>query len=65
MYELELFFNNTELPNEIVLNQSTIIKDVPKFIKSHFEVLKNNSGNKAYMPYWNRLVQVKKILETK
>lgn len=59
--ELEEFFATAEIK---WLSDCERIKAANKFIKSHLEYLKSNSGNKAYMPYYDRLVKIKKILET-
>jgi hypothetical protein len=62
--ELEEFFSKIDLPTEIRLNNWTTITDVPKCINSHIETLKNNPGNKAFMPYYIRLLHIYSILKT-
>jgi hypothetical protein len=34
------------------------IRDKAKFINAHLMFLRGNSGNKAYIPYFNRLLQI-------
>lgn len=63
MQELIDFFNNTTITEkEVRLNQCETITDIPKFIETHIAYLKNNSGNKIYLPYYNRLCQLKTII---
>jgi hypothetical protein len=62
--EIEAFFNSIELPTEpINLNVTETIIDCKKFVKSHLEYLKGQKGNKVYLPYYNRLIQLYKILK--
>jgi len=62
--ELESFFDSVDLPTEpINLNEAETITDCKKFVKSHLEYLKGQKGNKAYLPYYNRLIQLYKILK--
>lgn len=50
------YFNNTELPKEpFRLNKAEVINDCKKFVESHLVVLKANKGNKAMLPYFDRL----------
>jgi hypothetical protein len=62
---LEKFFKETELPKQVGLNYCTVITDTEKFIESSFATLKSNSGNKTFMPYYERLVKLKEILSNK
>ena len=61
--ELEVWFNNTNLPSEIILNGHTKIKNVDRMVKTHIAYLRNNSGNLNYMPYYERLLLVKELIE--
>lgn len=63
--ELEVWFINQTLPQSIKLNGLSYINDVPKFVKSHFEYLRANSGNPSFLGYWDRLNELKNILEHK
>ena len=45
----------------LALNDCTVIKDVWQFAKTHLRYLKANAGNAAYLPYYDRLVQVRNI----
>ncbi len=64
--ELELFFESTTLPEgPIKLNSYSIIQDTNKFIASHLEFVRANSGKKAYFPYLQRLLKFKEHVTTK
>ena len=61
--ELENFFKNTPLPSAPVkLNPWTTIIDISLFIDSHLQVVKTYNGIPNYKPYFNRLVELKRIL---
>jgi hypothetical protein len=42
-------------PSSIKLREGGTIINLSKFIESHMEIVKTNNGNKAYLPYMNRL----------
>ncbi|MHB1108689.1 MAG: DUF6965 family protein, partial [Lutibacter sp.] len=56
------FLNFNLLPESIKLNQSHTLINVPLFIESHFATVKNNNGNSTFLPYLNRLQELKQIL---
>ena len=60
--DLEIFFKSIELPTSIELQKGIIIIDVSKFVKCHLSFLKANTGKRVFIPYYNRLVVVKRIL---
>lgn len=61
--ELEKYFSEANLPEEpIQLDKHTKITNVRKFVDSHLEVLRGNSGNKTFMPYYNRLMKLKNFI---
>ncbi len=63
--ELETYFANIELPTQPVkLNQCSTITDVALFIDSHFATVKANNGNRTFLPYLNRLQELKQVLTT-
>jgi hypothetical protein len=47
---------------EVRLNSYMLITDLSLFLKSHFEILKSNPGNRFYMPYYERLQLCKQVL---
>ena len=61
--ELEKYFETIEIPNPpIKLNEWTTIADCPLFVESHLATVKANKGNKTFLPYLNRLKELKQIL---
>jgi len=64
--ELENYFASIELPTQLVkLNKCSTIKDCSLFIESHFATVKGNNGNRTFLPYLNRLQELKQVLTTK
>ena len=63
--DLEQWYKQASLPAEIRLNHSHYINDVEKFVYTHLSILKANSGNKRYRPYYNRLMELKAVLEVR
>ena len=61
--ELEAYFEGIDLPESVYLNEATKIVDLPKFIKSHVITVKAHGHIRAYQSFYDRLVQVKDILE--
>lgn len=50
--------------NTVQLNKESKVTNVGKMIKTHLSMLEANSGNKLFMPYWDRLVTLLAILES-
>jgi len=64
IFELETFFNSAMLPTQPVkLNYCSTITNVALFIESHFATVKFNNGNLTYLPYLNRLQELKIMLK--
>lgn len=61
--ELEQFFSSVKLPDTIKLNQCSTITDINLFIKSHLDTVKGQNGNKRFIPYLDRLNELKEILK--
>lgn len=62
--KLEKYFSAAEMPiHPLRLNEASWITNVSKFVKSHLDIVKANSGNKTYKPYLDRLKELKKLLE--
>lgn len=62
--ELELFFEGCILPTvPIKLNSASTIKDFPFFLDSHIHTLRNNNGNIAFLPFLERLLKVRELIE--
>lgn len=63
--ELERFFTGLNMENNFQLTKCQIVHNLTKFAQSHLEVIKANSGNKTFKPYYDRLVDLKKMIEEK
>lgn len=62
--ELEVFFAGVALPNQpIKLNDYTTITNCALFVESHIETLKRNNGNHNFLPFLDRLKQLKDKIE--
>jgi hypothetical protein len=63
--ELETYFTNIELPTQPVkLNQCCTITDCSLFLESHFTTAKAHNGKQTFIPYLNRLQELKQALTT-
>jgi hypothetical protein len=63
--ELENYFASIELPSQPVkLNRCSKITDCSLFIESHFATVKANNGKRTFLPYLNRLQELKQVLTT-
>jgi hypothetical protein len=61
--ELENYFAGIELPSQSVkLNAYTTITNCAIFIESHFATLNIYNGKRAFLPYLNRLRELKQVL---
>jgi hypothetical protein len=61
--ELETFFNVVILPAQpFKLDVCSTITDVYLFVSSHTATVKANNGNRTYLPYLNRLQELKQML---
>lgn len=61
--ELENYFASTELPTQPVkLNRCSTITDCSLFIENHFATVKANNGKRTFLPYLNRLQELKQVL---
>jgi hypothetical protein len=54
--QLEMELKKIEIPKSIKIKSDLNIIDCKKFIDSHLTILKANSGNKRFIPYYNRLI---------
>ena len=60
--QLKSVLSKKEIPQSIQFSQCEKINDVRFFIKSHVKFLENNSGNAAFLPYFQRLIKLNKLL---
>lgn len=61
--ELEEFFKGRQLPEKIKLKSCETIVNTRLFLDTHFTMVSYHNGEEAYRPYWNRLIELKKIIE--
>jgi len=63
--ELENYFAEITLPTQPVkLNKCSTINNCSLFIESHFATVKANNGKRTFLPYLNRLQELKQVLTT-
>lgn len=63
--ELENYFAGIALPTQPVkLNPYSTITNCSRFIESHFATVKANNGKRTFLPYLNRLQELKQVLTT-
>lgn len=61
--DLENYFAKITLPTQpIILNNCLPITNFLKFIESHFATVKANNGNQIFLPYLQRLQELKQVL---
>ena len=57
--EIILHFENYDFETDkIKLNECSTITNLKNFVDSHISILKSNSGNKRFLPYFDRLHKV-------
>ena len=62
--ELEFFVLTHDFSDKYLqLDACSLITDRRKFAESHIRLLKANSGNKCYLPYFKRLLNFYKIIK--
>lgn len=63
--ELENYFESIEIPTRPVkLNSYSTITNCALFLRSHFSAVKENNGNRTFLPFLYRLQELKKVLTT-
>jgi len=63
--ELEGYFTGIELPDQIELETGVVIVDVPLFLQSHFDYIKENPTLKSIDVFMMRLHKAMGIIEAK
>ena len=63
--ELETAFTQINLSkyDNTRLDKCTVILNAKKFVEVNLLTLKNGSKNRAYLPYWNRLINFYNIIK--
>jgi len=63
--ELENYFTGITIPSQpLMLNRCSTITNCSLFIESHFATVKANNGKRTFLPYLNRLQELKQVLTT-
>jgi hypothetical protein len=60
--DLKSYFQNTKLPDSIQLKNGEFICDVKLFVNGHISVLESNKGNRRFLGYYSRLVELFEVL---
>lgn len=61
--EIEAFFQSTETPSKpILLNNNERVPNIDVLVKNHLLTVKANNGNVTFLPYLNRLRELKNKL---
>ena len=60
--ELEAFFKDFGFPAAIDLAPFERVLDPRKFVDGHITILRARRGEKAYIPYYTRLLKFKGVL---
>ncbi len=64
--ELENYFSNIEIPTQpLKINRYTTITDCSLFIESHLATVKHYNGNRYFLPYLEKLQELKQFLAQK
>ena len=62
--QLEVYFIIKQLNSDtIYLEEGTTLINQDKFVKSHISALKANSGNRTFLPFYDRLIKFYKIIK--
>ena len=61
--ELEDFFAERKLPEKVRLDSWNMIVDCKLFVDTHMSIVHYHNGNDVYLPYLNRLIEIKNILQ--
>lgn len=57
--QIKDFYKGFEIPpDRITLDDCSIVFDPELMVKTHIQILERNPGNKRFMNYYKRLVQV-------
>lgn len=65
LQELETAFSKIDLSkfDNTRIDKCTLILDAKKFVEVNLLTLKNGSKNRAYLPYWNRLINFYNLIK--
>lgn len=60
--ELEIFFSDCKLPQEIQLYEGVRVIDVPRFLQNHITIFKNNNNARIFDVFLIRLMRLRELL---
>ena len=61
--EVKDFLEGSELPKSVRLEPAEVCFDVPKLVRNHLSALENNSGNRTFLPYYQRLMKIIEVIK--
>lgn len=61
--QLEAWFKSYEIPETIQLDKCAKVLNTRKLIDTSISFLRSHSGNKGYLPYYYRLLKLKKQID--
>lgn len=62
--EIKAYLEGRELPPKIEIEGIGLIFNSALFFQTHIETLEFNSGNKAFLPYYDRLMKAVNYLKS-
>lgn len=60
--QIESFFKDFDFPEQVDLAPFERVLDSRKFVDAHIAILRARLGEKAYIPYYTRLLKFKGVL---
>lgn len=64
MNRLEKELMAMTFPEQVRISKCEVVTNVPQMIDSHLKVLKANTGNRLFMPYYDRLMLLRFAVDT-
>jgi len=61
---LEKELKQMTFPEQVQISKCEVVTNVPQMIDSHVKVLKANTGNRLFMPYYDRLILLRFAADT-
>jgi len=61
--QIEQWFKDNPPRDNVRVNRFSVVVDGEKFVKSHLAALRNNSGNKTFLPYYDRMIEYIEVLK--
>jgi hypothetical protein len=51
-------------PEKVRISKCEVVTNVTQMIDSHIKILRNNPGNRLFMPYYDRLLMLRFAVDT-